>query len=89
MNLKKSTKFINLTKVLLTILIVSISCIFITSCNYNDERVINWRNDLEYLAKELPKNHINLYFKLSEKEFENQIKTLKRNVPKLNDDQLW
>jgi hypothetical protein len=88
MYLKKSTKLIKLTKVLLTILIVSIGCIFATSCNYNDERVIDWRNDLEYLEKELPKNHINLYFKLSEKEFENQIKNLKRNVPKLNDDQI-
>ena len=85
MNLNISRK---ITKVLLTILLVSIACIFATSCNYNGKRVINWRNDLEYLAKELPKNHINLYFKLSEKEFKNEINTLNKNVPKLNDDQI-
>lgn len=47
-----------------------------------------WLADIEFIAKELPKNHINLFYKLEEEDFYNNIKRIKEKIPSLTDDEL-
>lgn len=47
-----------------------------------------WTKDIEYLEKQLPKKHKNLFFSLSEEKFHKEIESLKNQVPKLNDDEV-
>lgn len=87
----KPNKSTNKNKKIMVIIWLFISFIVIVSATfmvYNNERNIAWRKDIDYLSEELPKNHVNLFFKLSEKEFNKEIKILKRNVYKLNDDEI-
>lgn len=86
----KSTKITNKNRniIILIFIFISAGIIALILGVYNNERSISWRNDIDYLSEELPKKHVNLFFKLSEKEFSKEIKTLKRNVYKLNDDEI-
>ncbi len=47
-----------------------------------------WLEDIDYLNENLPKNHINLYYKTSKNDFQKQINELKTEIPKLNDMQI-
>ena len=47
-----------------------------------------WIEDIDYLAKELPTRHKNLFFNITQDNFEKQIEGLKKEVPHLNDDQI-
>ncbi|WP_027624060.1 S41 family peptidase [Clostridium lundense] len=47
-----------------------------------------WTKDIEYLSKQLPKKHKNLFFSLKEEEFNKKIEELKEAVPKMNDDEV-
>ncbi len=44
-----------------------------------------WREDLEFLASELPRRHKNLFFRLTREEFERQVKRLSDEIPRLSD----
>ncbi len=44
-----------------------------------------WREDLKFLAAELPKRHKNLFFKLSREAFDRELARLSESVPKLSD----
>jgi len=44
-----------------------------------------WIEDVDSLYSELPQRHKNLYFRLNEVDFLENIQTLKRKVPRLND----
>jgi len=50
-----------------------------------DER---WINDISYIEKTLPKVHKNLYFKVSEEEFINNLEELKKKVPHISDEEI-
>ena len=52
------------------------------------ERDSGWVNDITYLQKTLSQVHKNLYFHLSEKEFNRQLEKLKNNVPHETDEQI-
>lgn len=52
------------------------------------DRDSRWVNDIAYLQKTLPRVHKNLYFHLSEKEFNRQLEGLKNNVPHYTDEQI-
>jgi hypothetical protein len=43
-----------------------------------------WAADLDYLAKELPARHKNLYFKISAERFQAEVAALKARIPKLS-----
>jgi len=47
-----------------------------------------WREDLAYLARELPARHKNLFFKISESQFRKQVSELDKRIPKLTEDQI-
>lgn len=47
-----------------------------------------WREDLRYLAAELPKRHKNLFHKLTREDFESAVKTLDAKIPTLTGNQI-
>lgn len=51
-------------------------------------RAERWQEDVEFFARELPKRHKNLFFKLSKTEFEREIERIKTNLPKFSDTQI-
>ncbi|MBI3817998.1 MAG: hypothetical protein HY286_04845 [Planctomycetes bacterium] len=53
-----------------------------------EERDKLWREDLNQLADTLPKNHINLFFKIKEADFRKSVEDLDKKTSKLNDDQV-
>jgi len=53
--------------------------------NAQTDTKIDWISDLRYLQQELPKNHYDLFFQLSEHDFNRGIDKLIQNVPELTD----
>ena len=47
-----------------------------------------WREDLQYLARELPKRHKNLFHNVSREQFEKSVKELDEAIPALEDYQI-
>ncbi|MGH9767564.1 MAG: S41 family peptidase [Blastocatellia bacterium] len=47
-----------------------------------------WREDLKYLAGELPKRHKNLFFKITREQFDREIARIAEAVPKLSDPEI-
>lgn len=47
-----------------------------------------WREDLRYLAEELPKRHKDLFFKLKREDFEGEVSGLDRAIPGLSDEEV-
>ncbi|AGY76949.1 S41 family peptidase [Clostridium autoethanogenum] len=52
------------------------------------DRNTKWKKDLSYMQKALPKKHVNLFFKINEEKFNDEINTLKNSVDNLNDDEI-
>jgi hypothetical protein len=61
--------------------------IYSTSASQSESK-IDWKSDLEYLKKELPEKHINLFFSVSENDFNLGIDKLIQDLPHLNDYQV-
>ncbi len=53
-----------------------------------DTRDGRWRQDLRYLAEELPRMHGNLFFTLKREDFEAAVRDLDAAVPQLSDDEI-
>lgn len=73
------------------IIILLVLMAFTTQCGtqyIGGDRNEKWEKDLNYLKEALPRKHPNLFFKISEKEFESKIDTLKNSVKDLNDDEI-
>lgn len=51
-------------------------------------RIHNWNKDLDYLQRELPKKHYNLFATRSKKEFEAGIRAIQAEIPNLTDFQI-
>ena len=49
------------------------------------DRNTKWKKDLDYLQEALPKKHPNLFFKVSEEQFNKEIDDLKNSLDNLND----
>jgi len=47
-----------------------------------------WREDVDFLAKELPKKHKNLYHNISDSEFQAQIEKLKAKLPSMEQSEI-
>lgn len=51
-------------------------------------RADKWREDLKFLAVELPKRHKNLFFKITREQFDREIAKISEAVPKLTDSEV-
>lgn len=47
-----------------------------------------WREDLHYLAQEMPKQHKSLFHTMTQAQFEQAVQTLDADIPHLNDDEI-
>jgi len=54
----------------------------------NTQRLEGWHRDLTYLATELPKRHVNLFFKTAQQDWEKAVAELDAAIPTLNDDEI-
>jgi len=52
------------------------------------DRDNKWMEDVDFLYRELPQRHKNLYFSISEADFAESIQSLKRNMPWLDDSEI-
>lgn len=84
-----------LSKKSITVLCIAIFIVILVGCgkntnnmNFSEDRNKKWIEDIDYIAQELPKNHANLFFKLSNKEFEKEINKVKKEVHKLDDNKI-
>jgi len=59
--------------------------IFINTGTAAEITEMEWRQDLNYLEKELPARHKNLFFQLEEEEFKQEMSQLKSDLPELSD----
>jgi hypothetical protein len=57
--------------------------LFLNHAIFAQTDTIDWVSDLEYIKNELPKKHYNLFFQLSEIEFNKQVDRLIDSVPNL------
>ena len=65
--------------------------LLVTGCEtqyLSGDRNSKWKKDLNYLQEALPKKHPNLFFKVSEEQFNKEIDDLKNSVDNLNDDEI-
>ncbi len=59
---------------------IIITFLFLTiSCSSQNDKEIDWKEDIDFLKKELPKRHKNLFFKIDKSDFENKIEKIKNN----------
>ncbi|NRY60803.1 peptidase S41 [Clostridium beijerinckii] len=80
-------KFINIVICFLLIFMVLLT----TGCEtqyLGGDRNEKWKKDLSYLQEALPNKHANLFFKVSEEQFNKEIDGLKNSVDNLNDDEI-
>ena len=56
-----------------------------TPAGTRDER---WQQAVDYLGSQLPYLHVNPYFKINEKDFQQNVSRLSAEVPNLNDEQI-
>lgn len=76
---------INILLILICVLLNIIGCGTQYLGGSRDEK---WQKDLSYLQKALPKKHVDLFFNMSEDDFNRQIDELKNNVSKLSDEEV-
>src|SRR6056297_1963982 len=69
-------------KIVLVFLMILIICSSLVSAvEFTEEE---WLQDLNYLEKELPARHKNLFFKLKKEEFKSELEKIKADLPKLS-----
>lgn len=86
-------KISRLTLILLILTLTLSRCINSNISDYdknkkNISRNEAWIEDIDYLTKKLIDMHPNLFFKTTREEYQNKIGTLKKDIPKLNDDSI-
>lgn len=67
------------------VLIIILFSIFQLSFSQTEISKIDWNKDIEFLRKELPKNHKNFFFKRSEEDFNMGLDRIKSQVDSLSD----
>jgi hypothetical protein len=63
---------------------------FQTACQAQPQQLTKeeWLEDLEYLAKQLPKKHANLFHAMAKIDFEKAVNELKNRIPSLTDNEI-
>lgn len=75
-------------KFLLSVLIISLICACLTGCGSKPMTKDQWREDIDYLAGELPQRHVDLFYTLSEEAFNTRVEQLKASLDTMNDDEI-
>ncbi len=70
------------------LLFISFIILIVTNCKKNDDPELHtdeWTEDIDYFATELPLRHKNLFHNITEQEFNEDIKNLKKDITELED----
>lgn len=67
------------------LILLTLALILFQTAHSQEEKPINWNEDLDYLAKELPEKHYDLFAMRSEKEFSDGIDAIKAAAEGLTD----
>ncbi len=75
-------------KSIFLILLTLFSLIFCQAQNSQKSETDKWREDLQFLATELPKRHKNLFAKMTREDFDKAVKDLDKQIPTLTGNQI-
>ena len=75
-------------RVLCALVSIALAAGTLAASEPEDDAVSRWKEDLAYLATELPEKHKNLFFSLSKEEFDSMVAALGAEIPKLTDVQI-
>lgn len=78
-------------RLLSVLLIAGLLCAGLSGCGSKGPAPMDtkkWREDIDYLATELPQKHVNLFYTLSEEEFNNKVEQLKSSLDIMNEDDI-
>jgi hypothetical protein len=75
-------------KFLLSVLILSLLCACLAGCGSKSMTKDQWREDIDYLAGELPQRYIDLFNTISEEEFSSRAEHLKASLDTMNEDEI-
>lgn len=70
-------------------LLLAASLLFFAPCVHAQSDAAAWSRDLDLLENELPKRHVNLFFKMSRDEYRVAIERLRSRLPRLSDDERY
>ena len=86
MERRQSLFFLSLVALICSIF--SISSSVVAQPKLDQSAVEQWRQDLRYLADELPKRHKNLFAAMTREQFNQAVKQLDERIPVLNPQQI-
>ncbi len=66
-----------------------LSLFFVVPCAYAQTDAAGWKSDLEILRSELPRRHVNAFFRISAADFGRRIDALEARLTALNDDERY
>lgn len=72
-------------RIVVSYLMIFIGC---SQTSVQDMDSKKWQEDLNYLAKELPKRHKNLYHQVTAEQFQLAVENLKQNIPTLSNHEI-
>lgn len=78
-------------RLLSAVLITALLCALLSGCGSKDPAPMDtekWREDIDYLAGELPKRHADLFYTLSEEDFNSRVEQLKASLDTMNEDEI-
>jgi hypothetical protein len=76
-------------RLVLTIFLCAVFAHFATAQTAPElSRDAKWREDLKFLAAELPSRHKNLFFKITREQFDREIARISDSLPKLTDSEI-
>ncbi|QUH21225.1 S41 family peptidase [Alkaliphilus sp. B6464] len=84
----KKTIYLILITTVVFLNLVACSSLESTTYIHNEERDKKWEEDINVFVKELPKRHVNLFFKTTEKKFYKDVEELKQRINLLTDEEI-
>ena len=82
-------EFVMIQRKLLLFLLILCMCIGVCTtpeaCAGRELSSGEWTEDLDFLARKLPEVHLNLFFKLPRKDFEEQVRQISDSIPSMTD----
>lgn len=78
-------------RLLSAVLIAGLLCAVLSGCGNKGPVPMDtekWREDIDYLAVELPQRHVDLFHTLSEAEFNDRVEQLESSLDTMNEDQI-
>lgn len=82
--MKKGTNFL----ILILLLLVSGCSKKSSPTEPVDNKIEQWREDLQFLATQMPLRHVNLFHSISEEEFQNEIQILDSKISELSNNEI-